>query len=552
MKRIQISVRAIFEKMRAHRKRLLLLVPVAAIAILIGVIWYLNRDTVTIRAVPAHGGRVVVSEYNLSDRFQATILPNDGWVFDRWDNSNPRRVKALFKEEERYTLEIQIEPESGGRVTPFGDRGLGLDATYTYQVDSKVTVAAIPNNGWLLDHWEGDVQGSELSSELVIDGDKKVKAVFRQAKLVMQGTDLGIIQHLALADGRVVVFSLVNEENAVNTQVFDPESQKWENLPLQLMPRASFKVVEQQPGQVMITGGEEADAERYDFPYLDKVELVDIDQGTVKTVASMNYARAGHAMASLPDGKVIVTGGKGLKGVEIYDPQSDSWQVKSSMQEGYDGHVAYTYDQGQKVLVFTQKVNHFGIPGFTIYDVESDSWSVGITMSFDPLNYMRAVIAGEDELIMFEDISSNRIDYYNPFTDSWREERPFDFTMHEYEVIRLSNGNLFLGVFESAQRTEYSDPNIYTYNQVYYVKSTVDLWYLYDAETHTWREVSTLPIQLGDASLAPLPDGKVLAFNATSEQGGQTTDSYLYDSVADTWTMPESDNGSPALENISE
>src|SRR5258707_12514289 len=64
--------------------------------------------------------------------------------------------------------------------------------------------------------------------------------------------------------------------------------------------------------------------------------------------ANMAYGRALHTATSLPDGRVLVTGGDtylnnqevDLATSEIYNPNNGTWSLTGSMQTGREAHTA--------------------------------------------------------------------------------------------------------------------------------------------------------------------------------------------------------------------
>ena len=66
-----------------------------------------------------------------------------------------------------YTLTVQTQ--GNGSVDPSGG---------TYESGTTVTLTATPDANWLFDHWEDDLAGSAHPSDIVMDTDKLVTAVF--------------------------------------------------------------------------------------------------------------------------------------------------------------------------------------------------------------------------------------------------------------------------------------------------------------------------------------------------------------------------------------
>ena len=58
-----------------------------------------------------------------------------------------------------------------GAITP----NVGV---YSYSWGKKVTITATPADGWVVDHWEGDITGTGPSKTLYMFGDKRVTVVF--------------------------------------------------------------------------------------------------------------------------------------------------------------------------------------------------------------------------------------------------------------------------------------------------------------------------------------------------------------------------------------
>src|SRR6185369_4964228 len=70
---------------------------------------------------------------------------------------------------------------------------------------------------------------------------------------------------------------------------------------------------------------------------------------------SLNTGRSGHTSTQLPNGKILVTGGKigntsPLASAELYDPATDAWSSAGSMAVARMGHTATLLPNG-KLLV---------------------------------------------------------------------------------------------------------------------------------------------------------------------------------------------------------
>ena len=70
-----------------------------------------------------------------------------------------------------YNLTIIVSPEEGGSVILQPSGGL-------YREGTIVNITAVPNFGYIFDHWSGDITGNKTSLEIVMDGNKFITAYF--------------------------------------------------------------------------------------------------------------------------------------------------------------------------------------------------------------------------------------------------------------------------------------------------------------------------------------------------------------------------------------
>lgn len=130
--------------------------------------------------------------YNHGETVTLTATPAVGWLFDHWEGDlsgsaaedtitvdTNKNVTAVFVKE-TYTINTQIVGMGTVKLNP-------QKAGYTYGDEVEVTVA--PMSGYLFDHWEGDLNGTEETKTITIDGNKTVTAFFRNyAKVTVNYT----------------------------------------------------------------------------------------------------------------------------------------------------------------------------------------------------------------------------------------------------------------------------------------------------------------------------------------------------------------------------
>jgi len=138
-----------------------------------------NLTTIT---SPLGGGSINPGSgvYDEGASITLTATPAAGYRFVRWSgdasgNVTPttitmnadKTVTATFIKV--YTLTTMASPTGSGTITPAGG---------TYNVGANVTLTATPVAGYRFDHWEGDVDSTEATITITMNGNKTVSAIF--------------------------------------------------------------------------------------------------------------------------------------------------------------------------------------------------------------------------------------------------------------------------------------------------------------------------------------------------------------------------------------
>lgn len=122
------------------------------------------------------------SSYEYESVVRLTAVPDAGWEFTRWEgdltgSDNPttlvmdsdKNVTAVFTPTVAYTI----------TTSTYGNGTIELDpdqATYSY--GDEVQVEAVPNAGWELYVWSGDLSGNVNPTTLTVTGDMSIGAEF--------------------------------------------------------------------------------------------------------------------------------------------------------------------------------------------------------------------------------------------------------------------------------------------------------------------------------------------------------------------------------------
>jgi len=99
---------------------------------------------------------------------------------------------------ETYSLEVTVSPSQGGSADP---------SSGIYQEEESVTVEATPNEGWIFDRWDGDLESEENPFTFTITQNTSLTANFvdtqsiYEVRLVLSTSDANIELEFGQVDG---------------------------------------------------------------------------------------------------------------------------------------------------------------------------------------------------------------------------------------------------------------------------------------------------------------------------------------------------------------
>lgn len=166
-------------------------------------------------------------------------------------------------------------------------------------------------------------------------------------------------------------------DSLTNTvEIYDPKIDEWvgiENIPVAI---GNCKATQLNSGEIFFVG---SNLTKVDCTAKDNIGsrtlIYSLITNTCVEVAPMNIPRIYGAVATLPNGNVLVAGGFNhgiLSSSEIYDLESNVWTCVDSMKEPRHAATAVTF--GSKVFICS--ASGLNSPSCTTewYDVESNRW----------------------------------------------------------------------------------------------------------------------------------------------------------------------------------
>jgi hypothetical protein len=101
------------------------------------------------------------------------------YLFESWSDGGAQTHDVTVTGAATYTAALGTEYELSMGVSPAGAGSVDLDpAGPWYARGTSVQLAAVKETGWVFDHWEGNLSGTDNPADLTMDGPKSVTAVF--------------------------------------------------------------------------------------------------------------------------------------------------------------------------------------------------------------------------------------------------------------------------------------------------------------------------------------------------------------------------------------
>jgi hypothetical protein len=241
-------------------------------------------------------------------------------------------------------------------------------------------------------------------------------------------------------------------------------------------------------GKIVVAGGFDPLLPGTSFdPVFTSSEIYDPATKTFSAGPDMNFPRRHHVATQLKDSRILITGGIQLRGngfgasmnTEIYDPATNSFTAGKMMTEGRWLHTATLLPDG-RVLITGGRNNNctgqcpiFSLKSAEIFDPVTGNFTATGNMNFSRYNHTASLLSDGRVLILggesTEDLGTGIdqvgvAEIYDPVTGQFTTFGNMALARSSHTVTLLNNGKLLVaGGFRlngvGTERTELFDPS---------------------------------------------------------------------------------------------
>ena len=312
-----------------------------------------------------------------------------------------------------------------------------------------------------------------------------------------------------LRDGRVLIAGgdTALDTDTASAEIFDPATNTFSPTGSLNTPRHGYSATLLPDGRVLVIAG-------YNRPngWLSDAEIYDSATGQWSVMQPIFAHGVAHIATLLKDGRVFVMAGFKQSGpsgsddrVEIFDPQTNLWQV-AARHENTDGGASATLLEDGRVLIAG------GTADPAIYDPAADAWQAAGTL-ITPRSQAQMARLPDGRVLLVGGVPFSAsggpvlgsVEMFDPRNIIWLQAAPLARVRYNDAAVLLPDGRVMIvGGWE-------------TYNG--YEAALLNTAEIYDALTGTWSTSAPLAIGRVSHTATLLPDGRVLVTGGETSRG---------------------------------
>jgi hypothetical protein len=182
-----------------------------------------------------------------------------------------------------------------------------------------------------------------------------------------------------------------------SAELYDPETGIFSSVGSMSVGRVNHTATLLPNGKVLITGGKMNLRSQVDVGTA-SAELFDPVSGTFSPLLSMLSARCRHQAVLLPDGRVLVAGGTFLNSAELYDPGMEGFVLTGSLSASRHGFTVELLPNG-RVLIVGGVSGSGQLASTEVYDPSIGTFGTGPMMQKTRAFHASSILANGGVLI---------------------------------------------------------------------------------------------------------------------------------------------------------
>jgi N-acetylneuraminic acid mutarotase len=258
-----------------------------------------------------------------------------------------------------------------------------------------------------------------------------------------------------LPNGKVLVVGGSNNTNWLSSaELYDPNTGAWTATGAMSTARYAHTATLLPNGKVLVAGGYNSTLRT-----LLSAELYDPVTGTWAATGTLSAARRDHTATLLPNGNVLVSGGHystinntniTLLSAELYDPVTGTWMSTGTLSAARYAHSATTLPNG-KVLVaggrYSTTITNFTLFSAEVYDPATGTWTATGALNA-ARNLHTATLLPNGKVLVAGGLNGasalSNTESYDMVTGTWTAIDAINTARYSHAVTLLPNGKVLL------------------------------------------------------------------------------------------------------------
>lgn len=328
---------------------------------------------------------------------------------------------------------------------------------------------------------------------------------------------------MKVRDGRILSITLVWMLLGLDLSRATIQAGSW-NFTGSLTTAREFHTATLLPnGKVLVAGGRNTSS----GTPLDTAELYDPSTGLWTTTSSLAAARVWHTATLLPNGKVLVVGGRFvtgavLKEAELFDPATGTWTYGGTLNEARESHTATLLPNG-KLLVAGGDDASVSLSSTELFDPATGTWTASGFLNDARANHTANLLPSGKVLVAggvgFNQVRLASAELYDPASGVWSTTGSMGTARSLHTATLLSSQKVLVAGGLGASLNDLSSAE------------------LYDFVGGNWSTTSSLSDARSWYTATSLPNGNVLVAGgyAWCVGCGYRSSTEQYDPASGTW-----------------